>query len=401
MSGDPERDAERLQGRHEDARGLPGVRPSSRGRLYLTRPFTEGVASHGGHHRYQQIKELVVEAGFAIAGEITTRSKGDLNGPEAALTTVKGLSYFPFSEFGCIPSLRGIFRIGAADAALRELRSSDTFLWAPSHAHGANLILGQLARRKGARVLALIHNIESLVPNQRCPIRASLGNWLDVELAFLAKAEVIYCHSRWDQWFLRLHGLEARLLPYYPPKTRLSSLSRIRAARLAGDIGRNIVVLGNARNEPTRLGMTKQLRIIRENAHDVGGMEFHFFGEDTTQLSDDDMPPNIHVHGYAHADTLALHLTAAKAVWFHQPATTGVLTRVVDMLVAGVPVIANRFAARSQEEMNGMYIYDLDEDAPTLLRKAFAIPEVPSQPHPFARDFIRTLGSFAADGARP
>ena len=168
------------------------------------------------------------------------------------------LCQFPFAGFGCTPSPAGLFRIGAAALALREVRGSDIFLWEPSH--GAHLLLGRLARRKGIRVIALIHNIKSLVPDQPCPIRPSVTNWLDIELALLANAEVIFCLSTWDLWLLRLRGLHVRLLPYYPARSRQQALCAIRAARLTAQIDGSIVVLGSAHNPPTRLGMIEQLK---------------------------------------------------------------------------------------------------------------------------------------------
>jgi Glycosyl transferases group 1 len=364
-----------------------------RTRLYMTRPFRDSQFSHGGHHRFQQIKELVVDAGLPVAGEIAARHRSELSRSEAIQTMTAALSRFPLAGFGCTPSLAGLFRIGAAELALRDLQRSDVLLWAPSY--GAHLALGRLARRKGIRVIALIHNIESLVPNQPCPIRSSRSDWLDIELAHLANAEVIFCHSRWDQWFLCLRGLQARLLPYYPARSRQQSLCAIRTARLTGPIGDRVVVLGSAHNQPTRLGMIEQLRIIKQNWEQLREIEFHFCGDQTARLHDGELPPNVHLHGYVDEESLREHLVAAKAVWFHQPPTTGVLTRIVDMLVAGVPVVANSFAARSQETINGVSMYNLDA-VPPFIQSSRAMPEMPGQPDLFAEDFLDTI--FALTG---
>ena len=185
---------------------------------------------------------------------------------------IAALRRFPFAGFGCTPSPAGLFRIGAAALALRGIQASDIFLWEPSH--GAHLVLGRLARRKGVRVIALIHNIESLVPDQPCPIRASVTNWLDIELALLANAEVIFCLSSWDLWLLRLCGLPARLLPYYPARSRQEALLPSAPLRLTGPVDSSIVVLGSAHNPPTRLGMIEQLRIIKENSDQLRAISF-------------------------------------------------------------------------------------------------------------------------------
>jgi glycosyltransferase involved in cell wall biosynthesis len=357
--------------------------------LYMTTPFKAGATSHGGHHRYQQLRELVSAAGLPIAGEIAASHRGDLARATAARTLLAGLAHLPFAGCGWTASPQGLFRIGAAALAVRRLERRAVFLWAPSY--GAHLVLGPLARRRGSRVIALIHNIESLVPNQPCPIRPSQSNWLDLEIACLSNADVVFCHSRWDQWFLRMRGLEAHLLPYYPTHARCEWLRRIRERRLQGPIGDSIVVLGNADNPPTRLGMLEQLRIVGQHATGLRHIAIHVCGDGTTRLQSAKLAPNVQIHGYVHEDVLAQHLATAKAVWFHQPATTGVVTRIVDMLIAGVPVLANAFASRSQEALDGVHTYDLDAAVPALMRSRLATPDVPAPPDLFAQRFVSTV----------
>ena len=365
--------------------------------LYMTRSFKTDAASHGGHHRYQQLRELVRAAGLPVAGEIAASHRGDLARSTVARTLLAGLAHLPFVGCGWTASPAGLFRIGAAALAVRRLESEDVFLWAPSY--GAHLVLGPLARRRGSRVIALIHNIESLVPNQPCPIRPSQSNWLDLELACLSDADVVFCHSRWDQWFLRLRGLEAHFLPYYPTQARCEWLCRIRDRRLKGPMGDSIVVLGNAHNEPTRLGMLEQLRIVGQNAAGLRHISIHVCGDGTTRLQSPDLTPNVQIHGYVDEDVLAEYLATAKAVWFHQPATTGVVTRVVDMLIAGVPVLANAFASRSQEALDGVHAYDLDAAVPDLIQGRLATPEMPARPDLFAQKFVSTVAWLLQGGA--
>lgn len=366
--------------------------------LYMTRPFKAGAASHGGHHRYQQLREIVDEAGLPVAGEIAASHRRELALPAQAGLLLAGLAHLPHA--GCGPTLSppGLFRIGASARAARRLARPDVFLWAPSY--GAHLVLGPLARRRGSRVVALIHNIESLVPNQPCPVRPARRNWLDIELACLASAEAIYCHSRWDQWFLRLRGLDARLLPYHPARARAAALGRIRERRAQGPIGESVLVLGNAINHPTRLGVLEQLRFVERNAAALQHITIHICGDGTETLSIADQAANVQIHGYVDEDVLTEHLATAKAVWFHQPATTGVVTRIVDMLIAGVPVIANAFAARSQETIDGVHGYDLDEALPALLQSRFPVPQMPERPAQFAQAFVATLAAMLR-GAPP
>ena len=77
-----------------------------RAKLYMTKPFKESFFSHGGQHRYQQVKELVVNAGVSIAGEIAARHRPDLSRSETMQTIVTGLSHFPFAALdACLPWL--------------------------------------------------------------------------------------------------------------------------------------------------------------------------------------------------------------------------------------------------------------------------------------------------------
>jgi len=360
--------------------------------LYMTTPFKEGWSSHGGHHRYQQLKELILDAGLPLAGEVAAPQRRELSPASTLQTLLSGLSHLPSARPGRLPTPAGLFRIGAAAHAIRGLKPSDLFLWAPSY--GAHAMLGRLARGNGVRVVALIHNIESLVPDQPCPIRPSLRDWHDLELAWLEDADVIFCHSRWDQWYLRLRGLDARPLPYFPARPRYESLLGFRQRRRIEQRRERIVVLGNAHNPPTWRGMLEQLEIIRRHDDLLKDVEFHFCGARTEDLRPHAVTPNVQVHGYVDETVLSDQLAQAKAVWFHQPATTGVVTRIVDMLTAGVPVLANAFAARAQETLSGVHSYDLDDAVPGLIRSDLPVPDLPERPDHFSRDFVETVAEL-------
>lgn len=360
--------------------------------VYLTTSFRQGASSHGGHHRFQQLRQSILDGGLSIAGAIKAAPRSSFSRSQILQITLAGLCQYPFLALGTRPSVTGMFRIGVAALAARQLKSPGTFLWAPSY--GAHLVLGRLARARGMRVIAVIHNLESLVPNQPCPIRPSQRDWLDLELRLLADAEVVFCHSRWDQWFLRLRGIDARLLPYFPAATRYEALHQVRVEREASAPAKLVVVLGNALNPPTKLGMVSQIAMLKRHAFELNGIDFHFCGEGTKEIGSMCDIPNTRFHGYVDEATLQKLLVSARAVWFHQPATTGVVTRIADMLVAGVPVVANSFAARSYEEADGVYGYDLDQLFPRIISTCFASPRLPEPPDVFIAEFVDTIAGL-------
>ena len=67
------------------------------------------------------------------------------------------------------------------------------------------------------------------------------------------------------------------------------------------------------------------------------------------------------------------------------------LTKIPEMLAAGIPVIANRIAARSASHFSGVYIYDSLEELHDLLNKQFGEITIPSLSKNVEARFVRAI----------
>jgi hypothetical protein len=84
-------------------------------------------------------------------------------------------------------------------------------------------------------------------------------------------------------------------------------------------------------------------------------------------------------------------LTAFKkaiAVLIYQEAGVGALTRIPEMLIAGILVIANSNTCRSAYNYDGIYCYDDDYELIKLMESELGLPEILPRPVEAERRFI-------------
>ena len=238
--------------------------------------------------------------------------------------------------------------------------------------------------KKGYSIIAVPHNIESMVPSQRSAITNSISpKWIMEEIRVLKKCSQVFTISAEDSIFLSKYGINAKYLPYYPPDNICESLLRIRKIREQQieitKSRKNILLLGSAVNPPTREGMTDRINFFNRQVH--SGYDIIVAGYGTEQLkhlqSDNG---NIRILGELTDEQLIETLIKADVLLVHQPATSGALTKVIESLIAGVPVLANIAGARNYYETDGVYVYYDDEQMINYLSKDLPVPLIPDKP---------------------
>lgn len=215
-----------------------------------------------------------------------------------------------------------------------------------------------LAKRANKRIIAIPHNLESLVPD-RLHLTAKHGGFhpFEQEIRMLRLCEKVYCISEEETWLLRLWGINAEYLPYTPPKALLSQIHYIRDARSLkkANLQKRIFLLGSAINEPTRRGMQEVIDFWAESTVNatlvVGG-----FATDTL-LRNNLQKENIVILGALCDSQIKNELISCDAILIHQIPTTGALTRITEALEAGIPIIANFDAARSFHHNKNLHEY--------------------------------------------
>lgn len=344
--------------------------------------FPGRTDGHGGFRRSAQIAELANAAGVTLA-ELTLRY--DLPKWRARLTGLRvTLAGEIEHTYESSPWLNGALAL-AWSHALANHAGVKVFLWENTR----EFALPTFARRHGFKVIAVPHNLESFVDSavlNREPKR--FARTVRAELTSLAAADHVFCIAREDQWLLRAAGIAADYLPYFPPHALRGWLESVRLRRACAT-AKHFLVTGTAGNTPTADGMRVQLRCLRELGPRLPPVVVAGYG--TEMLAAEFAGTPIVFRGEVSQDELAALLVETRAVLVHQESGTGALTRIPEMLLAGIPVIANRHAARSTADFTGVAIYDSPSEFGALLESPAPVVALPSEPAADFRRFHNTL----------
>lgn len=205
-----------------------------------------------------------------------------------------------------------------------------------------------LLKESGHRVIGMPHNIESLVRSK------SIGA-LGAEVANLRHCDSVFTISKEDTWLLRLLGVDAYYLPYYPPEEAEYFMLSIREKRIQKETGQRRVfaLLGSATNTPTLSGMQSLVDFAAKRELPFDLKVAGYGTESLRQVSS----PQISFLGTLSNEDLKKLLVEIDGMIIYQPPTTGALTRIPEMLIAGIPVFANFDAARNYHSTDGVYVY--------------------------------------------
>ncbi|MFA5114068.1 MAG: hypothetical protein WC529_07235 [Candidatus Margulisiibacteriota bacterium] len=216
-------------------------------------------------------------------------------------------------------------------------------------------------KKLGLPVIAFCQNIESLSfvhPNVK-----SARALLQQELETLAGCDEVVLLAQEEDWLLRNLGQKPILFPYYPVQPLVDRLMAVRQAR-SGGAKNDVLLMGTANNLPTRLGISEALAFwggaCRERLLVAGYNTGRYFENKT-------FPDNVRLLGELTNQQHDELLARVKAVLCYQLSGSGALTRICEMLIAGVPVVANRHAARSYHRLDGVHEFDTLADLPKLL----------------------------------
>ncbi|MCU0285883.1 MAG: hypothetical protein MUF15_05745 [Acidobacteria bacterium] len=235
--------------------------------------------------------------------------------------------------------------------------------------------------RMGIPVIAICHNIESLVPGQANNNCAQ--ELLKKELEILAQCRLVITISREEDIILRNFGISSRFIPYYPVQSIEKRLLAIRENR-EQTTKNDVLMVGTSKNFPTREGMIKAAAYWHEKKLEksagkliVGG----FFSEDYL----DSMPigESVACHWTFSNQELDAWMARVRACLCYQERGAGALTRICEMLIAGVPVLANTQAARSYYHVKGLYEFtELGQLAEVLTKIDAMDGDIPLPPAP-------------------
>jgi hypothetical protein len=355
---------------------------------------------NGAEKRTAQITEILEDAGIIslFVKKDETIKIGFAHVLFRAIPILRTLTkVIPLSFYINIKSILRIIRnyIRAEQNLLPALQSdAKVFLWECTRSD--NFFVPLLAKKYGKKIIAMPHNIESLVPEQVSTISLKKApRWFREEIRYLSFCDLVFCISREETLFLKLFGMRSQYLPYFPTKAIESFFTDVREKRkIRSNVNykfEKLLMLGSANNQPTRKGMIDRIKFFSSN-HPCD-VKLTIAGFCTDTLSEDvKIPSNIHLAGTLTSEQFEKELLEADTVLIHQTATTGALTRISEMLIAGIPVLLNSESARNYYNFGGLYIYDDDKQFINLLKsKQNDTIKIPVKPINYIQSFLENI----------
>ncbi len=352
------------------------------GRLAVRSVFAAGSTGHGGNRRAQQIDELLRRLDVRLdrwidvfAGDRRTNMRRVVRG------VLPHSPWVPTLDLRRFRHPRALRNAGA----LAEMMSGfdvepGTIIVLDSYLRAYQPAFARL-RGRGAKVVILPHNLDSLVPGITDPMSSRRApSWLEDEVSLLKEADLLCCISREEQWLLAAHGVPSLFLPYFPPAIFRETLAEVRTTRTRSKKDK-VIIAGTATNPPTLAGLQTLVEHASEIVKASEGCEVLLMGFGTEVLGSANLPAGFHVLGGVSDVAFRDALACAKVALCYQHGTSGALTRIPELLCAGVPVIANFVAARSYHDAEGVTVVeDISHllDALSRARQvSFAAPVAP------------------------
>jgi glycosyltransferase involved in cell wall biosynthesis len=159
-------------------------------------------------------------------------------------------------------------------------------------------------------------------------------------------------------------------LPYFPTQKTHADLQKICSLRRKTSSDGSVLFLGTFGNPPTASAMLQTINQYKRRQRDF---EIVLAGFGTERiLKQVDLPFGVRVAGQVSDEELVRLLATCRFALAHQSSGTGALTKLAEFLVADVPVIATRVAARGFERVAGITVVDDLEDAFTAVESPVA-----------------------------
>jgi hypothetical protein len=357
--------------------------------------FIPTIDRGGGSRRLMQILELLEDAGLdvrlASSTDRRSLSPGDITALNSSMAHMKNnpseaaLRYGPWAPERRMP--------------VHHLRETSS-LWS-HHTPGALQIalvddpiyfqpLFEKLTALAVPVITVCHNIESLAPAQ--VMEETATQLLSDELNILGRSAAVITISKEETWLLTNLRIPCIYLPYYPVRPILDRLTRVRESRKTSRT-QGILMLANAGNMQTKASIDRVAGAWAElrMADRAGTLMVAGYNTDR-HYSSESFGPGIEFLGELSNETHDELLTRASACLCYQENGSGALTRITEMLIAGVPVIANGHAARSYHNVPGVLEFKGFGEIPALLDALPGIADrVPAPPRPDPEPLITAL----------
>lgn len=343
--------------------------------IYKHSHFLPNQFGHGGEKRTAQISEIVSKAGIPF-----TEADFSAYAPstKSVLHYLRGVVY----SKNIIIGLKSNYAIGRYLKQFEDFVADtrpDFFIWESTVEY--NLLLAEVLHKHRVPFVAIPHNIESLVKGATSRLSKKKSfSWLTEELGYLKYADHIFAISKEEQWLLSVYGINASYLPYYPPEELKTSLLATRSERgkrpQIQQPVKQILLLGTFYNKPTYNGYVEIINQVKK----YPSIQIQVAGLGSEQLKGTFNRDNIKIWGSVSNQELNHLLINCDYALVHQEPSSGALTRIPELLLAGLPVIANNSASRSYHGQQGIYTYHNYTELADFINSELPVPPAPDRP---------------------
>lgn len=267
---------------------------------------------------------------------------------------------------------------------LRNLDPEKTIIINES-SYGWDLLLFDVASKMNFKIFAIPHNLESLVYKQKDLFsNKKAPNWLLTEIAYLSKASAVLTISREEQWLLRNFGIDAYYYPYYPTQEIESEMLKIRREREASN-KEGALFLASFTNPPSKEGLVYFINEYIKNNRETS---IYIAGYGLNELKDQ-LPKHekLFILGEIDKKDLLLLMTSIKALITLQIPSSGALTKIIEFLIAGIPILADENSSRNYFNLSGITTYSTISSLFDLLKSDLETPNLPVEFKSLSRCF--------------
>ena len=315
--------------------------------------FESNPFLNGGNKRTAQINELLnktninfIEANFS---PYTPSSRNPL-------MLTKGLIY-NWKNFSPLKSSYAIGRYLKQFENFIKYKKPSFFIWESVSEY--NLLLSKVLHDNNIPFVALPHNIESLVEGSKSPFSNLKSPYrLFEELNYLKLSDSVFTISKEEQWLLSLNNITVNYLPYHPTEQLKCKLLKIRDRKKEWNhkAKKNIKVLllGTFYNKPTFDGYVELIDQLKNHNNII----LNVCGFGSELLRGKFTENHIKIRGTVSNEELDEIIVDSDFGIIHQKPSSGALTRIPELLIAGLPLFVNNHAARSSPSNDELYIYD-------------------------------------------